>query len=144
MRSILIVCVGNICRSPMAEALLRERLGNRNVSSAGLSAVIGHGADPHAVALMGERGIDISEHRARQLVDPVSRNADLILVMETSHSREIEQRHPYARGRVFRLGHFDDADIADPYRQERGAFESSLRLIEKGVDQWAQRIGKLF
>jgi protein-tyrosine phosphatase len=130
MRSILMVCVGNICRS--------------EVSSAGLNAVIGHGADRHAVALMSERGIDISEHRARQLVDPVSRGADLILVMEKEHGREIEQRYPYTRGRVFRLGHFVDADIADPYRGERAVFESSLRLIEEGVDQWAQRIHKLF
>lgn len=143
LRSILVVCIGNICRSPMAEALLQKRLADCEVSSAGLGALIGHGADPHALSLMQERGIDIGEHRARQLVDSVSRSADLILVMEQSHRRAIEQQHPYTRGRVFRLGHFEDTDVADPYRQDRAVFEECLELIERSVEHWVQRIHKL-
>lgn len=127
----------------MAEGLLRHRLGGRQVSSVGLDAMIGHGADPHAVELMKDRGIDISGHRARLLVEQSSRQADLILVMENDHRRVIEQQYPCARGRVFRIGHFSDAEVADPYRQSRTAFEESLRLIEQGVTDWVQRIQKL-
>src|SRR6266542_2985353 len=68
--NVLIVCVGNICRSPMAEGLLRARfVGHRRarIESAGLAALEGRPADPIAVELLAERGIDISAHRARQL-----------------------------------------------------------------------------
>jgi protein-tyrosine phosphatase len=128
----------------MAEMLLRAKLDGYEVSSAGLGAMIGHSADPHAVELMSERGHDISAHRARQLVDTVSRRADLILVMEERHRKDLETRYPYTCGRVFRLGHFDSVDIADPFRHERSVFESSLKLIERAVEQWAQRIHRLF
>jgi protein-tyrosine-phosphatase len=89
---VLVVCVGNICRSPMAEALLRARLGHRprfDVSSAGISALVGHPADEQAVALMKERGIDIGPHRARQLTPQLAAGADLILVMESGHERAV-------------------------------------------------------
>ncbi|MGU7783024.1 low molecular weight protein-tyrosine-phosphatase [Burkholderia sp. PU8-34] len=137
------MCVGNICRSPMAEGLLRHRIKGAQISSAGLDAMIGHGPDPHALALMNDRGIDISGHRARQLVEQISRDADLILVMEGDHRRAIERQYPYARGRVFPIGHFSGAEVADPYRQSRSAFEESLKLIEQGVEEWVQRIQKL-
>src|SRR5512136_1311836 len=89
---VLVVCVGNICRSPMAEALLRARLGHWprfDVSSAGLSALVGRPADESTVALMRERGIDISAHRARQLTPRLVAGSDLVLVMETGHERAV-------------------------------------------------------
>ena len=64
---LLVVCVGNICRSPMAEALLRDALTGPEdiiVESAGLGALVGQAADKHAVELMKERSIDITAHRA--------------------------------------------------------------------------------
>lgn len=127
----------------MAEGLFRQRLEGCNVSSAGLGAVIGHGPEPHAITLMKKRRVDISGHRARQLVEHISRAADLILVMESSHRRAIEQQYPYVRGRVFPLGHFNGSEIADPYRQSLEVFEDGLRLIEQGVEDWVQRISKL-
>jgi len=141
-KSILVVCVGNICRSPMAEALLRNRLQGREiaVSSAGLGALVGHPADITAQTLMNERGIDISSHRASQISAGHLRDAELILVMETWQQRDIEKNFPPARGRVFRLGHWGDFEIADPYRKPREAFERALADIERGIDEWMERL----
>jgi protein-tyrosine phosphatase len=141
-KSILVVCVGNICRSPMAEAMLQRRLHNRDisVSSAGLGALVGHQADEIAQNLMSERQIDISGHRARQLDTTLLRDADLVLVMEGWQQREIEQQFPTTRGKVFRIGHWGNFDIADPYRKPREAFEAALIAIERGIEEWMKRL----
>ncbi|WP_303905669.1 low molecular weight protein-tyrosine-phosphatase [Thiohalomonas denitrificans] len=141
-KSILVVCVGNICRSPMAEGLFRAKLGGRgiDVSSAGIGALVGKEADPTAVELMEQRGIDISFHRARQLDRAQVRSSELILVMEAWHRQEIEQHFPMARGRVYTLGHWEQFDIPDPYRKPREAFELALKAIEQGVEAWMERL----
>jgi protein-tyrosine phosphatase len=133
---VLVVCVGNICRSPMAEALLRERLGRRprfEVSSAGVAALAGHPADELAVAIMKERGIEISGHRARQVTQQLVSESDLVLVMEAGHERAVLEIAPQARGKVHRIGRFGNFDVPDPYRLPRAAFLEALQLIERGV-----------
>ena len=143
IRRILVVCVGNICRSPMAEALLRRELRGKDgftVESAGLGALVGHAASEHSVALMEELGLDISGHRARQIHPDMVAESDLVLVMEAGHRRAIDDADPTARGKVHRLGEWQDVDIDDPYRQERSAYEDALRDIEAGVASWVEKI----
>lgn len=140
IRTILVVCVGNICRSPMAEGLLRERLANVAVASAGIGALSGRAADPYAVAVLRDRGIDISAHRARQIAEWMCRQADLILVMEGGQKRMIERTFSMVRGKLFPLGLHGDFDVFDPYRGTRERFESCFALIERGVDEWVARI----
>jgi protein-tyrosine phosphatase len=140
---VLVVCVGNICRSPMAEGLLRARLAERprfQVSSAGLAALAGHPADPWAVELMAERGIDISSHRARQVTPEMLSACDLVLVMEKGHEDEVHRMAPQARGKVHRIGRFGNRDVPDPYRQGRDAFAESLALIEQGIAEYQRAI----
>jgi protein-tyrosine phosphatase len=129
----------------MAEGLLRYALetGNKGecfVSSAGLGALVGHPPDPKACQLMIEKGIDISEYRARQLNKEMIRKADLILVMELSHKIAIEESEPSARGKVFRLGEWGKFDISDPYKQDLSAFVKSLNLIEQGIALWLPKL----
>ena len=143
IRRILVVCVGNICRSPMAEALLQHALRGQDeftVESAGLGALVGHPASEHSVALMDELGLDISAHRARQIHPDMVSAADLVLVMEAGHKRAIDDADPTARGKVHRLGEWQDRDIDDPYRRERDAYEEALRDIQAGVASWADKI----
>lgn len=117
----------------MAEGLARALLPGTRVESAGLGALVGEGAAPFAREIMQERGIDLSAHRARQLTDAIVREFELVLVMESWQVREVERISPAARGRVFRLGHWGDFEIADPYERPREAFERTLVEIEKGL-----------
>src|SRR5210317_614115 len=143
IRHILVVCVGNICRSPMAEALLKRELRGQDgitVESAGLGALVGHPASDYSIELMDEMCIDISGHRARQVHPDMVRDADLVLVMEAGHKRAIDDADVTARGKVYRLGEWQDTDIDDPYRQEREAYEDALRDIQAGVASWVEKI----
>ena len=143
-RNILIVCIGNICRSPIAEGLLRHALSEKNeschVSSAGLGALVGHQPDRSSCALMLRKNIDISGYKARQIDNMMIRKADLILVMETSHKSAIEEMEPSAKGKVFRLGHWGNYEIPDPYQKDFSAFEMAFSLIDQGVSEWLKKL----
>lgn len=128
----------------MAEGLLRASMLARSdsavVESAGIGALVGWPADPIAVELMSERGIDISRHRARQLDEELLFSFPLVLAMESSQKKFIERTWPLARGRVHSLGRWGDFEVPDPFRCQRIEFERSLALIDRGVEDWLCRL----
>ena len=142
--NILIVCVGNVCRSPMAESLFRQRFDgsdiNISVSSAGLGALVGQGADEKAIDVMMEKGLDISAHCARQLSDELIKRNELILVMEHWQQKEIEGLFPYARGRVHLLGKWSDKEVEDPYKKSKEAFIVAFEEIDQLCQQWCEKL----
>jgi protein-tyrosine phosphatase len=138
-KRILIVCIGNICRSPTAEFLFRDKLKHRDIhiSSAGLKALVGRPMDDNAMQILKERGIDAAEHRARQLDPSMLREADLVLAMERNHVAAVSRLAPEASGKLFLLDKWHEAsDVPDPFRQSREAFEHVHAMIERGVDSW--------
>ncbi|HEY2761996.1 MAG TPA: L-threonylcarbamoyladenylate synthase [Pirellulales bacterium] len=124
--SIVFVCTGNTCRSPMAEAMCRSIVATRLgcsineledrgvvVSSAGISASMGGRPSPEAVVIMSEWGIDLSSHESQQLSEQLIRHADVIWTMTRSHRQAILHQWPDASGRVHLL-RADGQDVSDP------------------------------
>jgi protein-tyrosine phosphatase len=142
---ILIVCVGNICRSPVAEVLLRHELHALDkpvvVESAGLAAVVGSPIHPLARATLQARGFDGIDHVARQITPALINAADLLLVMDQRQASAIHAIAPRARGKTFLLGKWQrDMAVGDPHGKPHADFERAFILIQQGVRDWCTRL----
>jgi protein-tyrosine phosphatase len=143
--NILVVCVGNICRSPTAERALQKLIPGKKVTSAGIAAeksrLVGKSADKMAIEIAGRNQLDVSGHSARQLTQDMCRDNDLILVMERKHIDAVGDIAPAARGKTMLLGQWlNQIEIPDPYRQSEEAFEHVFTLIEQSVQQWSKKL----
>ena len=139
---ILVVCTGNICRSPVAEAMLRQALPGRQLGSAGLGALVGHGVEPTARSLAEADGLDVGSHQARQLTAEMIQDADLILVMSHGQRRAVGEIAPEALGKTMLLGKWlpGEPEIPDPYRKSREVFEHVHRLLVDATSRWSARL----
>ncbi len=141
MKHILVVCTGNICRSPTGEYCLKKALGpGFEVMSAGLGALVDHPAHELSQKIALEHGIDMSAHRARQINLDILKWADLILVMENGHKMELLHRYPWLEGKVFRYGEPQRVDVPDPYRRPENAFVLAWNFISKLTPYWVEKI----
>lgn len=148
--AVLIVCTGNSCRSPMAAAMLARMLeGERSfVFSAGTDAPEGAPATRFAQTVALEHGVDISAHRAQQLVPALVRSADLILVMEEYHRKRVRELVPEAAARTRLLGDVgrsgtlpDNAgEIPDPIGRSIEFYGAIADRIEKSLEPVAAHI----
>ena len=139
-QNILIVCIGNICRSPMAEYLLKHELPHLSVTSAGIAGLEGQPADSKAEYCMQQMGINLAPHIARRLNQVMLKDADLILVMSEKQQKHIEQIWPFSKGKIFRLGHWKNINIADPYQKDQAVFDHTCQLIQQCVLDWKKHI----
>ncbi|GAL57474.1 low molecular weight protein-tyrosine-phosphatase Wzb [Pseudescherichia vulneris] len=138
---ILVVCVGNICRSPTGERLLKHYQPALTVESAGLGALVGKGADATATSVAQDNQLSLAGHSARQITGQMCREYDLILVMEKRHIAALCEIAPEMRGKVMLFGHWDgEREIPDPYRKSREAFEAVYTLLDRSARQWAQAL----
>ena len=128
----------------MADVLLKQRLSQAGhavtIQSAGTDALVGYPADEPASALMQSRGLDISAHRARQVIQEHTRWAELILVMQNHHLDSIFALDPTARGKTFLLGHWIGQEIPDPYQRGVEIYAQVLALIDSALAAWANKI----
>jgi protein-tyrosine-phosphatase len=151
MLHILIVCTGNTCRSPMAEVLLREKIRRENfdqqivVSSAGVAVWSEDRASRGAQEAMGQRGINIENHRSRRLLVEHVVTADLLLTMTNSHKAAVLSLMPEAANKVFTLAEFSggNKDISDPYGGNTAVYEACAVEIEKMLEKSWAKIVKL-
>lgn len=142
---VVLVCTGNTCRSPMAEVMLRKRLAAKLgceidqlddqgvlVASAGLAAAGGMMASPEAVAVMQEKGLDLTKHASQPLSERLVRDADLILTMTQGHLRSLQSIRPdtIARSTVLRP---DGHDIADPIGGPKELYRECARQIDQAL-----------
>ena len=155
MITILFVCTGNTCRSPMASALLLKKWqekdkmskpGKIQVWSAGLFTHDDLPASPHAIEAMREEGIDISLHRSSHLRERHIGDADLILTMTSSQRDNILDRFPHKSAYIYTLGEFtgDEAgEVLDPYGQDIETYRRSLSQLKLLVDRLIDKIIEL-
>lgn len=142
VRSIVFVCTGNTCRSPMAEVMLQAMLDEHDlpirVESAGTHAEEGAHAAQSAQDVMEEEGLDLRGHRARPVRDDLVAAADLVLTMTRAHRDMVVGAYPEAADKTFTLKGFvgEDGDVADPvgfgletYRATAGQLDRTLRAV---------------
>lgn len=139
---VLILCAGNICRSPMALGFFQQALQGKSIAldSAGIIGLSGQPADASALTAMHEVGIDISSHVAKKLDKQLSLWADVILVMTTEQVKQVQAAYPHTAGKTYRLGHWSGFDVADPYRKPQSAFTQARESIRQGVDDWLTKL----
>lgn len=149
INSILFVCLGNICRSPLAEGVFRAVLAERGRDMVLDSAAtggwnIGEAPDPRSIAIAVRHGIDISAQRARKVMPEDFDRFDLILGMDRQNVRDLRALAPAnAGGRIHLLAEFAQGharDVPDPYYDGQEAFASVYRMIREASEALATRL----
>lgn len=145
---IIVACTGNICRSPMAEAVLRYYVEQRGiaaqVSSCGLDAPVGRRPHEYAIQVNADRGIPIDENkRSQACVSAELKQAAVIFVMENHHRHQILHRYPAVGGKTFLLGHWQQGlQIPDPVKSPLPVFEQVYDYIDQGSQSWLEHLLK--
>lgn len=144
------VCLGNICRSPLAEGIFRQRAREMGiehvfVDSAGTSAYhVGEPPDPRSIAVAARHGIDIRSLRARQLAPDDGERFDWILVMDNQNLRTVQRMLPASHSKIHKLlrwhAPMNTPDVPDPYYGGEAGFEQVFQLLDAGCVAFIEQV----
>lgn len=145
---VLVVCLGNICRSPVAEALLNQYFQEHGIdafaTSAGIEAMLGDEADDRAKSFAKLYGqIDLQSHRGKQLTASMMQENDLVFVMELEQKKYLQALYPFAAGKIECLGRWKNMDILDPYRASPAVFRDVMNDIQQNIALWVEKLWSL-
>lgn len=139
--NILVVCLGNICRSPTAERIMQKKLPGYQISSAGIKALAGKDADFQAIKTALKHGVIVAGHTARQLTAQMCEQADLILVMEPCQIDMVADIHPPARSKTMLFAQWlPKKTVPDPYKQSSEMFEAVFEQLNAAADTWKTKL----
>lgn len=150
MPHIMVVCTANICRSPVGEALLREKLkargyGGWRISSGGTWAQDGRRAAEFSQQLMNEQGVDISGHRSRNITGEMLQDVDLVLCMESGHAEALRAEFPALARKIFLLTEMRGRkyNINDPYGGPLTTYQQMVKEVDEVLELGLPRIIEL-
>lgn len=139
--NILVVCYGNICRSPTAERILQKKLPKHHIHSAGIRALTGQDAAFQSIKTALNHGVIVAGHTARQLTAEMCDQADLILVMEPEQIDLVADIQPSARGKTILFAQWlPKKTIPDPFNQSNEMFEAVFNQIEEAAEEWSKKL----
>ena len=143
IKSVLVVCTANICRSPVAAGLLREYCPDLQVESAGLDALEGHPPSEDMTTIAAEAGISVEGHAARQFTERLASNYGIILVMETKQRTAIMRYSPQLSGKTMLFDHWTGRrGIPDPHMGSLEFNRHVFKEIQNAAKAWASKISK--
>ena len=129
-----------IIQHPPKYARLQEVKVPQCIESGGISGMVGHAADAKAQLCMQRLNIDMSPHIAQKINAEHLKKADLVLVMSNNQQKHIVQTWPFAKGKVFRLGHWQQKNVPDPYQHDQTFFDETSLLIQQCTADWNNHI----
>lgn len=142
MPCLLFICTANICRSPVAEGLTRQRLEKEKmagwmVASAGTWAMQQRGAADNSLLLLAEREIDMRAHQAQMVDEPLLARADLVLCMAQGHVEALQAEFPQHAYKIYLLSAMTGRrfSVADPYGQDLDAYRHMVREVDQLIEQ---------
>ncbi|ENG4186247.1 protein tyrosine phosphatase [Providencia rettgeri] len=139
--NILVVCMGNICRSPTGERLLQQYFPEKTVHSAGIIAKNDRPAYDSAIRIAQQHSLSLENHQSRRLTSELCKKTDLILVMENDHIAKIHQLFPETRGKVMLFGQWiNKTEIPAPHKRSDEMFEHVYQLMERAAIAWQGKI----
>ena len=149
MKTILVICTGNVCRSPVVAALLKNRLASHNldhwvIHSAGTQVNSSVPASVFSVEVIAEvENIDISPHRSKPVSAEMVDEADLILCMAARHTTALNQAFPSGSQKIVLLSEMSNEtrfDVVDPFGKDKTAYQNMVQTVTEMVDSGLPRI----